>query len=56
MFDHLDANDRRTRRSTGLNRPSSARKYVLVGEKEFYDTTSADDYREFRVVRDYNRQ
>jgi hypothetical protein len=56
MFQHLDFTDRRTRRDTGLNRPRPARRYVLVGEKDFYDTASPADYREFCIVRDYNQR
>ena len=56
MFQHLDFTDRRTRRDTGLNRPRPARKFVLVGEKEFYDTASPADYREFQIVQGYNQR
>ena len=56
MFDNLDFTDRRTRRDTGLNPRRSTRRYVLVGEKDFYNTSSPADYREFCIVRDYNQR
>jgi hypothetical protein len=45
MFQHFGFTDRRTRRDTGLNRTRPARRFVLFGEKEFYDTAGPADFR-----------
>ncbi|MBG0567520.1 hypothetical protein [Actinoplanes aureus] len=56
MFHDLDIIDRRTRRNTAFTRRQGARRYVLTGEKDFYDTTSPADFREFRTVVGYGKR
>ena len=54
MYQSLPFADRRQRRDARPDRHN--RRFVLAGEKEFFDPADPADYREYRVVLGYGRR
>ena len=54
MHQDLPFADRRQRRATRPHRHN--RRYVLAGEKEFFDPASPADFVEYRTVQGYHRR